>query len=78
MKKNLSNFNLQAYTEFLTYKCESLISSMERPFEKGEVVGLLSALNFLLSDEEYSVLSAKFEARLDELLSIRTGKGGDK
>lgn len=78
MKKNLSDFELQTYTDYLTFKCECLISSMDRPFEKGEVVGLLSALDFLLTDEEYSVLSAKFDARLDELLSIRKGKGGEK
>lgn len=78
MNKNLSNFNLQSYVDYLTYKCEVLIKSMERPFEKGEVVGLLSALSFLLTAEEYSVLSAKFDARWKELASIRMGKGGEK
>lgn len=78
MNKNISNFNLQAYVDYLTYKCEVLIESMERPFEKGEVVGLLSALSFFLTDEEYSVLSAKFDARFNELSSIRMGKGGEK
>lgn len=78
MNKKLSNFNLQAYVDYLTYKCESLISSMESSFEKGEVVGLLSALSFLLTDEEYSILSAKFDARWNELASIRMGKGGEK
>lgn len=78
MNKNLSNFNLQAYADYLTYKCEVLIASMESPFQKGEVVGLLSALTFLLTDEENSNLSAKFDARLKELASKRMGKGGEK
>lgn len=78
MNKNLSNFILQSYVDFLTSRCESLISSMERPFEKGEVVGLLSALIYLLSDEEFLILSAKFDARVKELSSMEMGKGGEK
>mgnify|MGYP000856280086 CR=1 FL=1 len=78
MNKNLSDFSLQSYVDYLTYKCEVLIASMESPFEKGEVVGLLSALAYLLSDEEYPILSAKFDARLKELSSMEMGKGGEK
>lgn len=75
MKKDLSNFILEVYVDYLASRCESLISSMERPFEKGEVVGLLSALFFFLADEEYSILSAKFDARIS---STEMGKGGEK